>query len=67
MEVYKTNTVMKSGCDVLLKHQTTAHAGVACADLDHTNEEVRAALKEWLIWLRQEVGFMGWRFDFVKG
>ena len=52
---------------MLLKHQATAHAGVACADLDHTNEEVRAALKEWLIWLRQEVGFMGWRFDFVKG
>ena len=40
---------------------------MARADLDHTNEEVRAALKEWLIWLRQEVGFMGWRFDFVKG
>ncbi len=24
-------------------------------------------LKEWLTWLRREVGFDGWRFDFVKG
>ena len=24
-------------------------------------------LKEWLTWLRQDVGFDGWRFDFVKG
>ena len=38
-----------------------------CADLDHSNEELRGALKEWLSWLRNEIGFMGWRFDFVKG
>ena len=37
------------------------------ADLDHTNEELRAALTDWLLWLRHEIGFMGWRFDFVKG
>lgn len=55
------------GHNVLLRHQAIAHADIACADLDHTNEEVRSALKEWLIWLRHEVGFMGWRFDFVKG
>ena len=24
-------------------------------------------LKEWLTWLRHDVGFDGWRFDFVKG
>lgn len=36
-------------------------------DLDHTNDELRAALKDWLLWLRHEMGFMGWRFDFVKG
>jgi len=28
---------------------------------------VRNDLKEWLAWLRQDVGFRGWRFDFVKG
>ena len=24
-------------------------------------------LKEWLTWLRHDVGYDGWRFDFVKG
>lgn len=24
-------------------------------------------IKEWLSWLRSDVGFDGWRFDFVKG
>lgn len=24
-------------------------------------------LKEWLAWLRRDVGFDGWRFDFAKG
>ena len=27
------------------------------ADLDHSNEELRAALKEWLWWLRDSIGF----------
>ena len=54
-----------SGHHVLLR--IAFQAITACADLDHTNEEVRAALKDWLSWLRHEIGFMGWRFDFVKG
>jgi hypothetical protein len=24
-------------------------------------------IKHWLSWLRRDVGFDGWRFDFVKG
>ena len=24
-------------------------------------------IKHWLSWLRADVGFDGWRFDFVKG
>ena len=24
-------------------------------------------IKQWLSWLRSDVGFDGWRFDFVKG
>lgn len=36
-------------------------------DLDHTNPELRAALKDWLGWLARDVGFGGWRLDFVKG
>lgn len=36
-------------------------------DLDHANTDLRAALKEWLGWLQHEIGFEGWRFDYVKG
>eukprot|EP00775_Hariotina_reticulata_P007306 gene7306-7519_t len=36
-------------------------------DLDHANPELRQALKEWLGWLQKDVGFQGWRLDFVKG
>jgi alpha-amylase len=35
-------------------------------DLDHTNPDVRAAIKKYLNRLR-EVGFRGWRYDLVKG
>jgi len=28
---------------------------------------VREDIKEWLKWLRNSIGFDGWRFDFVKG
>mmetsp|Transcript_16212 Transcript_16212/g.38421 ORF Transcript_16212/g.38421 Transcript_16212/m.38421 type:complete len:378 (-) Transcript_16212:11-1144(-) len=36
-------------------------------DLDHHNPELRAALKDWLNWLHRDIGFCGWRLDFVKG
>lgn len=36
-------------------------------NVDHTNARVRTDIKEWLNWLRLDVGFDGWRFDFVKG
>src|SRR5262245_30970687 len=35
-------------------------------DLDHTNPDVRAAIKNYLARLRS-VGFRGWRYDLVKG
>ncbi|HEY7156816.1 MAG TPA: alpha-amylase C-terminal beta-sheet domain-containing protein [Gemmataceae bacterium] len=35
-------------------------------DLDHTNADVRAAVKDYLKRL-QDVGFGGWRYDLVKG
>ncbi len=37
------------------------------ADLDHNNPIVAADLTKWMKWLRNEVGFAGWRYDFVKG
>ena len=36
-------------------------------DLDHLNPELRTALKDWLGWLQRDIGFRGWRLDFVKG
>jgi alpha-amylase len=40
---------------------------IPAPNIDHTQEFVRKDLKEWLLWLREDVGFRGWRFDFVKG
>lgn len=37
------------------------------ADLDHTNEMLRLSLVDWMNWLKNDIGFEGWRFDFVKG
>lgn len=36
-------------------------------DLDHSNPRVRAELAAWLDWLRTDVGFEGWRFDYARG
>lgn len=39
----------------------------AARDLDHTNGSVRNEIKNWMAWLKNNVGFSGWRFDYVKG
>ncbi|XP_010551510.1 PREDICTED: alpha-amylase 3, chloroplastic [Tarenaya hassleriana] len=39
----------------------------AAPNIDHSQEFVRKDLKEWLNWLREEVGYDGWRLDFVRG
>ena len=36
-------------------------------DLDHLNPELRAALTDWLRWLRDEIHFDAWRLDFARG
>lgn len=47
----------------------TAHNSVPSphADLDHKNKELRDGLVDWLKWLNRDIGFEGWRFDFVRG
>jgi len=40
---------------------------VAAPNLDHGQERVRKDITAWMKWLRNNVGFDGWRFDFVKG
>jgi len=39
----------------------------AAPDIDHRNPKVQQGIRTWLRWLRLEVGFDAFRFDFCKG
>lgn len=36
-------------------------------DIDHSNKKVQKDIIKWLKWLKKDVGFNGFRFDFSKG
>ncbi len=44
----------------------TGDAFPPAPDLDHTNDQVRADIIEWMNWLKK-LGFKAWRYDYVKG
>ncbi|VAH62515.1 unnamed protein product [Triticum turgidum subsp. durum] len=39
----------------------------AAPNIDHSQDFVRTDIKEWLRWMRKEVGYDGWRLDFARG
>ena len=39
----------------------------AAPNIDHSQEFVRKDIREWMAWLRDSVGYDGWRLDFVRG
>ncbi|WP_281616372.1 starch-binding protein [Flammeovirga sp. SubArs3] len=39
----------------------------AARDLNHNSFTVRDEIKKWMNWLKNDVGFDGWRYDFVHG
>ncbi|KAG7586467.1 Glycosyl hydrolase family 13 catalytic domain [Arabidopsis thaliana x Arabidopsis arenosa] len=39
----------------------------AAPNIDHSQDFVRKDIKEWLCWMMEEVGYDGWRLDFVRG
>ncbi|KAJ4826079.1 hypothetical protein Tsubulata_015174 [Turnera subulata] len=39
----------------------------AAPNVDHSQEFVRKDIREWLNWLKSDIGFDGWRLDFVRG
>lgn len=36
-------------------------------DIDHTNSTVQAEISSWMNWLKNTIGFDGWRYDYVRG
>ncbi|WP_188170675.1 starch-binding protein [Flammeovirga sp. EKP202] len=39
----------------------------AARDLNHNSFTVRDEVKKWMNWLKNDVGYDGWRYDFVHG
>lgn len=38
----------------------------AAPNIDHSQDFVRRDIIEWMKWLRTDIGYDGWRLDFVR-
>ena len=45
----------------------TGDAYHAARDIDHTNLTVQNTIKAYLDFMKNEIGYQGWRYDYVKG
>lgn len=50
-----------------LKSDGSGGGFAAARDIDHKNPAVREEIKDWLLFLKNDIGFDGWRYDFVHG
>ena len=50
-----------------LKADGSSGGFAAARDLDHRNPAVRAEIIAWMNFLKNDIGFDGWRYDFVHG
>ncbi|MBB6462470.1 starch-binding protein [Flammeovirga kamogawensis] len=39
----------------------------AARDINHRDPATQQAIKDWMNWLKSDVGYSGWRYDFVHG
>lgn len=39
----------------------------AARDIDHTNNTVQSDISAWMNWMKNTIGFDGWRYDYVRG
>ncbi|MEO1448430.1 MAG: starch-binding protein, partial [Bacteroidota bacterium] len=39
----------------------------AARDIDHTNQTVQNDISAWMNWMKNTVGFDGWRYDYIRG
>ncbi len=39
----------------------------AARDIDHTKAYVQSSIIDWMNWLKNTIGYKGWRYDYTKG
>ncbi|WP_378188382.1 starch-binding protein [Aquimarina sp. W85] len=62
---FSNNTDYFPGTSLKIDGSNGSYA--AARDLDHKNPEVRNELINWMNFLKNDIGFDGWRYDFVHG